>query len=95
MRSYISYFSIDKGTDISDEVYEYPKLCIIYERTDLTEHAAPDEALVIALDGEGIIGYEGEEYPIKAGGKFKFDKLGKHYVKIVKKFKMALLLVPD
>ena len=63
--------------------------------TGLTEHAAPGEALVMALDGEGIIGYEGKEYPIKAGGKFKFDKLGKHYVKIVKKFKMALLFVPD
>ncbi len=185
---YISYFSLDKGTDISAEVYEYPKLCIIYEGTaevfdadgntwslnkyesivmpknvpvgirtatgcvyteigfrketamnniiksgevfklgellpyqdgkivnmdivneekmkfvimsfdegtGLTEHAAPGEALVMALDGEGIIGYEGKEYPVKAGETFKFDKLGKHYVKAVKKFKMALLLVLD
>lgn len=185
---YISYFSLDKGTDISAEVYEYPKLCIMYggeaeafdadgntwalnkgtsfvmpksipvgirtkegcvyveiglrkERemnniikagevfklgellpyqdgkivnmdivneekmkfvimsfdagTGLTEHAAPGEALVMALDGEGIIGYEGKEYPVKAGETFKFDKLGKHYVKAEKKFKMALMLVLD
>lgn len=65
------------------------------EGTGLSEHAAPGEALVFALDGEGIIGYEGKEYPIKAGETFKFDKLGKHSVKAVKKFKMALLLVLD
>ena len=61
--------------------------------TGLSEHAAPGEALVLALDGEGIIGYEGKEYPIKAGETFKFDKNGRHSVTAVKQFKMALLLV--
>ncbi len=61
--------------------------------TGLTEHAAPGEALVMALDGIGLIGYEGKEYSIKAGETFKFDKNGKHYVKATEKFKMALLLV--
>ena len=58
----------------------------------LPEHAAPGEALIFALDGEGTIGYEGNEYHIKAGENFKFDKGGAHYVKADGNFKMALLL---
>ncbi len=61
--------------------------------TGLSEHAAPGEALVFALDGEAVIGYEGKDYKIKAGETFKFDKLGKHSVTAVEEFKMALLLV--
>lgn len=63
--------------------------------TGLSEHAAPGEALVFALDGEAVIGYEGKEYHIKAGENFKFDKSGKHYIKAAEKFKMALLLTLD
>lgn len=60
--------------------------------TGLSEHAAPGEAIVFALDGEGIIGYEGKEYPIKAGENFHFAKGGLHSVKATARFKMALLL---
>lgn len=60
--------------------------------TGLSEHAAPGDALVFALEGEGIIGYEGEEHLIKAGENFKFAKGGKHYVKAEQRFKMALLI---
>lgn len=60
--------------------------------TGLSEHAAPGEAIVFALDGEGIIGYEGKEYPIKAGENFHLAKGGRHYVKANGRFKMALLL---
>ena len=62
------------------------------EGTGLSEHSAPGEALIFALDGQGIIGYEGQEHKIKAGENFKFAKNGKHYVKADGKFKMALLL---
>lgn len=62
------------------------------EDTGLSEHSAPGEALIFALDGNGIIGYEGQEHKIKAGENFKFAKNGKHYVKANGKFKMALLL---
>lgn len=58
----------------------------------LSEHAAPGEALVFALDGEGVIGYEGKEFPIKAGENFHFAKGGLHSVKATTRFKMALLL---
>lgn len=63
--------------------------------TGLSEHAAPGEALIFAIDGEAIIGYEGEEHIIHAGENFKFAKMGKHYVKADKRFKMALLLQID
>lgn len=62
------------------------------EGTGLAEHAAPGEALIFALDGEGVIGYEGEARPIKAGENFKFAAGGKHWVKANGRFKMALLM---
>jgi quercetin dioxygenase-like cupin family protein len=60
--------------------------------TGLSEHAAPGEALIFALDGEAIIGYEGSEHHIKSGEQFHFAKGGLHSVKAIKQFKMALLL---
>lgn len=60
--------------------------------TGLSEHAAPGEALIFALDGEGVIGYEGQVHPIKAGENFHFAKGGLHSVRATEKFKMALLL---
>ena len=65
------------------------------EGTGLSEHAAPGEAIIFALDGEGVIGYEGREHPIKAGENFHFAKAGLHSVKATKKFKMALLLTME
>ena len=62
------------------------------EGTGLTEHAAPGEALIFALEGNGIIGYEGQEHRIRAGENFKFAAGGKHWVKADGKFKMALLM---
>lgn len=60
--------------------------------TGLSEHAAPGEAIIFALDGEAIIGYEGTEHVLKTGENFHFAKAGKHYVKAEKQFKMGLLL---
>lgn len=63
--------------------------------TSLTEHAAPGDALIFALDGKGLIGYEGQTCPIQAGENFKFAKHGKHWIKADGPFKMALLLTLD
>ena len=60
--------------------------------TGLSEHAAPGEALIFALDGEAVIGYEGKAHPIKAGENFHFAKGGLHSAKANGRFKMALLL---
>ncbi len=62
------------------------------EGTALGEHAAPGDAIIFALEGKGIIGYEGKEYPIKEGENFRFAKNGRHSVKADGPFKMALLL---
>lgn len=62
------------------------------EGTGLSEHAAPGEVIIFVLDGEGVIGYEGKDHPVKAGENFYFAKAGLHSVKATKKFKMALLL---
>ena len=62
------------------------------EGTGLAEHAVPGEALIFALDGKGIIGYEGKAHPIQAGENFKFAAGGKHWVKADGRFKMALLM---
>ena len=84
------------GRIVNMDLINDPKMKFVVmafdEGTGLSEHAAPGEALIFALDGEGIIGYEGKEHRIRAGENFKFAKNGKHFVKAEGKFKMALLL---
>lgn len=88
-----------EGKIVNMDLIRDPRLKFVVmafdEGTRLTEHAAPGEALIFALDGQGIIGYEGKEYPIRAGENFKFAKNGTHYVKADGRFKMALLLTLD
>ncbi len=60
--------------------------------TGLSEHAAPGEALIFALDGEGVIGYDGVEHKLHSGESFAFAKGGRHFVRAEGRFKMALLL---
>lgn len=85
-----------EGKIINMDLINDPKLKFVImsfaEGTGLSEHAAPGEALIFALDGHGIIGYEGKEHSIQAGETFKFAKNGRHYVKADGNFKMALLL---
>ena len=59
----------------------------------LSEHRAPGEAIVFALEGKGIINYEGTDYEVNEGDNFKFEKNALHSIKAVGRFKMALLLV--
>ena len=51
------------GRIVNMDLINEPKLKFVLmsfaEGTGLSEHAAPGEALIFALDGEGIIGYEG------------------------------------
>lgn len=84
------------GKIVNMDLINSPKLKFVLMSFDagtgLSEHAAPGDALIFALDGEAVIGYEGKEFPVKAGENFKFDKLGKHSVTAKGRFKMALLL---
>lgn len=63
------------------------------EGTGLTPHRAPGNAILTALEGKAIIGYEGRDYELNAGESFRFDKNGLHSVTPQGKFKMSLLLV--
>ena len=63
------------------------------EGTGLTPHRAPGNAILTALEGKAIIGYEGQDYELKAGESFRFDKEGLHSVTPQGRFKMSLLLV--
>ena len=62
------------GKIVNMDLVNEPKMKFVVmsfdEGTGLSEHAAPGEALVFALDGEGIIGYEGKEFPIHEGETF-------------------------
>lgn len=60
--------------------------------TGLKPHAAPGDALLTCLDGEGVITYEGKDYAIREGEQFVFEKGGLHAVRAVTQFKMSLLL---
>lgn len=61
--------------------------------TALSQHAAPGDAIVFALEGEASIVYEGEEFKIKEGENFHFAKGALHEVKTIDRFKMALFLI--
>ncbi len=61
--------------------------------TGLQPHRAPGNAIIFALEGKAVIGYEGKDYTISAGENFRFEKNGLHSVTADGKFKMALLLV--
>ena len=88
-----------EGRIVNMDIASNPKMKFVLMSfaagTGLSEHAAPGEALIFALDGEGVISYEGKEHVIRAGENFAFAKNGAHWVKAEKPFKMALLLTLD
>jgi len=81
--------------DIVDEQKTKFVLMSFDAGTELLPHAAPGEAIVFCLEGEGIIGCGETEYRIHEGENFKFDKDARHYVKAEQPFKIALLLVRE
>ena len=50
-------------------------------------------AIVFALEGKAMIGYEGKDYELSAGECFRFEKNVLHSVTANSRFKMALLLI--
>jgi quercetin dioxygenase-like cupin family protein len=63
------------------------------EGTSLQPHRAPGNALITALEGKAVIGYEGQNHTLTEGESFLFEKNGLHSVTAEGRFKMALLLV--
>lgn len=65
------------------------------EGEGLAPHAAPGDALVMALEGKAKLTMGDKEGIVEAGQQFVFAKNELHSVKALTKFKMALLLVMD
>ena len=61
----------------------------------LSDHAAPGDAMVIALEGSADLKVGDEIHEIKAGEQLVFPKNITHNVFAKEKFKMALILVRD
>ena len=82
------------GVIVNRDVLRTPGMKLVVMAFDegcaLSEHAAPGEALVMALDGEATITYGGVENKVRAGECFRFAKGGRHAVKADTRFKMAL-----
>lgn len=84
------------GKIINMDIISDPKLKFVVMSlaagTGLSEHAAPGEALVFALDGTATITYEGTPLTIHKGETIKFAAGARHAVQADDNFKMALLL---
>lgn len=88
--------SYEKGSVVNMDVASNPNMKFVVMAFDagtgLSEHSAPGDALIFALEGEGEIVYEGTPHSLKAGDQFRMAKGGRHSVKANGQFKMALLL---
>ena len=94
LKELISY---EKGSIVNLDIVRNEKmkffLMAFDEGTGLEPHRAPGTALIMALEGNAVVEYEGEEYRLSAGESFRFEKNGLHSVKADGQYKMALLLV--
>jgi quercetin dioxygenase-like cupin family protein len=63
------------------------------EGQELSEHTAPYDALVQALDGETEITISGQPYHLKAGDLIIMPANQPHAVKALTKFKMMLTMI--
>ena len=59
----------------------------------LSEHTAPFEALVFALDGEAEVKIAGSAYSVRTGETITLPANVPHAVKAVTKFKMLLTMI--
>ncbi len=94
LKDLISY---EEGSISNLDVVSNPTMKFVLmafdEGTGLQPHRAPGNAIIFALEGKAVIGYEGKDYEISEGENFRFDKEGIHSVTAKGKFKMGLLLV--
>lgn len=94
LKDLISY---EQGSIANLDIVHAPNMKYVLmafdEGTGLTPHRAPGNAVLTALEGKAIIGYEGQDYELNEGESFRFDKNGLHSVTPQGRFKMSLLLV--
>ena len=86
----------EKGSVVNMDVASNPNMKLVLMAFDagtgLSEHSAPGDALIFALEGEVELVYEGTPHKVKAGEQFRMAKGGRHSLKAEGRFKMALLL---
>jgi quercetin dioxygenase-like cupin family protein len=63
------------------------------EGQGLSEHTAPFDAMVHAVEGEGSITISGKPYVLKAGDMIVMPAGEPHALKALKKFKMLLVMI--
>jgi quercetin dioxygenase-like cupin family protein len=63
------------------------------EGQELSEHAAPFDALVHVLEGEAEIRISGKSFVLKAGDAIVMPANDPHAVKAITKFKMLLTMI--
>lgn len=60
---------------------------------ELSEHTAPFDALVLGVEGTGIIGIDGQENTVQAGTVILMPANHPHFVKASTNFKMMLVMI--
>ena len=65
------------------------------EGQGLSEHVAPYDALVYALDGEAQVVVSGKEHKLSAGQIIKMPAGAPHSVKALKKYKLLLIMIRE
>jgi len=61
----------------------------------LSEHAAPFNALVVALDGKGLVTIAGRPFELTAGESIILPAGVPHAVNATERFKMMLVMIKD
>ena len=59
----------------------------------MSEHTAPFEALVLAVDGEADVEIAGEVYRVRSGETIKLPANVPHAVRAAARFKMLLIMI--
>jgi len=59
----------------------------------LSEHTAPFDALVLAIDGEAVIEIDGTPHPLKQGEMILLPANRPHAVRATTRFKMLLTMI--
>ncbi len=66
-------------------------LIAVDEGAMIPDHEAPADIIFYALEGSGILQYDGVDYTIRAGENFFLRKGTLHHVKALTKFKFSLV----
>jgi len=70
-------------------------LFAFWEGQELSEHISPFDAMVICLDGTGMVKIDGKENVLNIGDAIGLPTNRPHSVKALENFKMLLIMVKE